>query len=224
MPYGRAGGVVFSKDIDLFRQALAHADRGKPSWAADFDDRNPNQFLFTAHNFHTDELSCAIGTASLARVQDTILRRLTFIAEFAGRLKDRSQVCTPFGYTPNDSPFVYPIVVDCARIACEAGFRAPVAISKEALHLCLAGLPDVAPDVIHGPRSSCVAARRLWSVLRAAAAEVMHRHEDKVVFFSARLDPDDASAAPASDIHLKLVIDAGTTDRPVATILLPDQD
>ena len=109
---GGAGGVVFSKDIELFRQALAHADRGKPSWANDFDDRNPNQFLFPALNFHTDELSCAIGTASLARVQDTILRRLTFIAEFAGRLKDRSQVCTPFGYTPNDSPFVYPIVVD----------------------------------------------------------------------------------------------------------------
>ena len=115
---GGAGGVVFSKDIELFRQALAHADRGKPSWANDFDDRNPNQFLFPALNFHTDELSCAIGTASLERVQDTILRRLTFIAEFAGRLKDRSQVCTPFGYTPNDSPFVYPIVVDRARIAC----------------------------------------------------------------------------------------------------------
>jgi dTDP-4-amino-4,6-dideoxygalactose transaminase len=115
---GGAGGVVFSKDIELFHQALAHADRGKPSWANDFDDRNPNQFLFPALNFHTDELSCAIGTASLERVQDTILRRLTFIAEFAGRLKDRSQVCTPFGYTPNDSPFVYPIVVDRTRIAC----------------------------------------------------------------------------------------------------------
>ena len=115
-------------------------------------------------------------------------------------------------------------LVDLSRFACEAGFRAPVAISKEALHLCLAGLPDVTPDVIRGPCSSCVAARRLWSVLWAAAAEVMHRHEDKAVFFTARLDPDDASAAPASEVHLKLVIDAGTTDRPVATILLPDQD
>jgi len=115
---GGAGGVVYSKDLDLFHQALAHADRGKPTWAADFDDRNPNQFLFPALNFHTDELSCAIGTASLARVQDTILRRLTFVAELSGRLKDRSQVCAPFGYTPNDSPFVYPIVVDQDRIAC----------------------------------------------------------------------------------------------------------
>ena len=115
-------------------------------------------------------------------------------------------------------------LVDLSCITCEAGFRGPVAISKEALYLCLAGLPDVAPEVIPGPCSSCVAARRLWSVLWAAAAEVMHRHEDRTVFFSARLAPDDASAAPASEVHLKLVIDAGTTDRPVATILLPDQD
>ncbi len=115
---GGAGGVVFSRDRDLFHRALAHADRGKPSWRQDFDDRNPNQFLFPALNFHTDELSCAIGIASLARVQDTILRRLTFVAELSGRLKDRSQACAPFGYTPNDSPFVYPIVVDCDRISC----------------------------------------------------------------------------------------------------------
>jgi dTDP-4-amino-4,6-dideoxygalactose transaminase len=115
---GGAGGVVYSKDLDLFHQALAHADRGKPSWSENFDDRNPNQFLFPALNFHTDELSCAIGSASLGRLQDTILRRLVFVAELSGRLKDRSRVCTPFGYTPNDSPFVYPILVDPNRITC----------------------------------------------------------------------------------------------------------
>jgi hypothetical protein len=87
-----------------------------------------------------------------------------------------------------------------------------------------AGLPDVDHDAIHGPYRSSVAARRMWSVLWAAAAEVMHRHEDRTVYFSAHLDPDEANAVPASEVHLKLVIDAGTTDRLVATILLPDQD
>ncbi|MGF6508656.1 DUF6573 family protein [Paraburkholderia sp. 32] len=115
-------------------------------------------------------------------------------------------------------------LLDLSRIACEAGFRAPVAISKEGLGACLAGLTDAGHDAIHAPCSSCVAARRMWSVLRSAAAEVMHRHEDRTVYFSARLESDDANAAPASEVHLKLVIDAGTTDRPVATILLPDQD
>lgn len=115
---GASGGIVYTRNVDLFRQALAHADRGKPSWRNDFDDRNPNHFLFPALNFHTDELSCAMGVASLARLPDTILRRLTFVAEFSGRLRDRSKVCRPYGYSPNDSPFVYPVIVDTDRITC----------------------------------------------------------------------------------------------------------
>jgi len=116
---GGAGGVVFSKDIDLHRRALAMADRGKPSWRDDFDDRNPNQFLFPALNFHTDEISCAIGVSSLRRLPDTLLKRLTFLAELTGRLLDRAKICKPYGYTPNDAPFIYPIVVDADRITCD---------------------------------------------------------------------------------------------------------
>jgi dTDP-4-amino-4,6-dideoxygalactose transaminase len=115
---GGAGGVVFSNDIDLHRRALAMADRGKPSWRDDFDDRDPNQFLFPALNFHTDEISCGIGVASLRRLSDTLLKRLTFLAELTGRLKDRAEICKPYGYSPNDAPFVYPIIVDLDRIAC----------------------------------------------------------------------------------------------------------
>jgi perosamine synthetase len=115
---GASGGVVFSRDRDLFNTATAHADRGKPRWRDDFEDRNPNQFLFPALNHHTDEISCGVGFASLGRLQDTILRRLTFVAEFTGRLKDRASVCTPYGYSPNDSPFIYPLLLDLDRITC----------------------------------------------------------------------------------------------------------
>jgi dTDP-4-amino-4,6-dideoxygalactose transaminase len=114
---GASGGVVYTGDLQLHHQALAHADRGKPSWREGFDDRDPNQFLFPALNLHTDELSCAIGAASLARLENTILRRLTFVAELTGRLRDRSEVCSPYGYTPNMSPFVYPVIVDLDRIS-----------------------------------------------------------------------------------------------------------
>lgn len=115
---GASGGIVYTRDLELYHQALAHADRGKPPWRADFNDRDPNYSLFPALNHHTDELSCAIGIASLRRVQDTILRRLTFVAELTGRLRDRSRACKPYGYSPNDSPFVYPIIVDLGRIRC----------------------------------------------------------------------------------------------------------
>src|SRR5262249_23729202 len=47
---GAAGGLVYSRDLELFRRALAHADRGKPRWRDDFDDRNPNTYLFPALN------------------------------------------------------------------------------------------------------------------------------------------------------------------------------
>jgi dTDP-4-amino-4,6-dideoxygalactose transaminase len=115
---GGAGGVVFSNDIDLHHRALAMADRGKPSWREDFDDRNPNQFLFPALNLHTDEISCAIGVSSLRRLPETILKRLTFLAELSGRLNDRADICKPYGYSPNDAPFVYPILVDVERLTC----------------------------------------------------------------------------------------------------------
>ena len=115
---GGSGGIVFSRDRDLARQALAHADRGKPRWKQDFSDYDPSGFLFPALNLHTDEMSCGIGIVSLKRLPDTILRRLTFVAELTGRMRDRCDICTPYGYSPSDSPFVYPVVVDVDRITC----------------------------------------------------------------------------------------------------------
>jgi dTDP-4-amino-4,6-dideoxygalactose transaminase len=116
---GGAGGIVYSRDLELFRRALAHADRGKPRWRPEFDDRNPTTFLFPALNHHSDEISCAVGLASLARLSDTIIRRLAFVAEVSSRLLDSSaEACRPYGYSPSDSPFVYPIVVDAGRLRC----------------------------------------------------------------------------------------------------------
>ncbi len=115
---GGSGGVVYTRDLDLYRNALAHADRGKPVWAEGFDWRDPRQFLFPALNLHTDELSCAIGIASLERLPDTILRRLAFVAEFSGLLRQRAKICRPYGYSPNDSPFITPVFVDPNRITC----------------------------------------------------------------------------------------------------------
>ena len=115
---GGSGGIVYSRNQDLYHQALAHADRGKPRWQKDFSDYDPNCFLFPALNLHTDEISCGIGLVSLNRLQDTILRRLMFVAEFTGRMRDRCKICKPYGYSPSDSPFVYPIIVDVDRITC----------------------------------------------------------------------------------------------------------
>ncbi len=115
---GASGGVVYSRDLELFRRALAYADRGKPRWRPDFDDRNPGTFLFPALNHHSDEISCGIGLASLRRLNDTIVRRLAFVADLSARLREEARICRPYGYSPGDSPFVYPILVDVERTSC----------------------------------------------------------------------------------------------------------
>jgi perosamine synthetase len=109
---GGSGGVVYSREKDLFRQALAHADRGKPRWAQGFDDRNPEGFLFPALNWNTDELSCAIGIASLKRLPDTILRRQAFVSELAALMDEMDTMFTLWPWKPSGSPFIVPVFVD----------------------------------------------------------------------------------------------------------------
>ena len=115
---GASGGVVYTRDRELFRTALAHADRGKPRWRDDFDDRDPTNYLFPALNHNTDEISCAIGIASLGRLKDTIVRRLSFVTDFIELLDEQSEICRPYAYSPSNSPFVFPVVVDTGRITC----------------------------------------------------------------------------------------------------------
>jgi perosamine synthetase len=115
---GASGGVVYCRDLDLYRKALAHADRGKPRWLDEFTDRDPSNYLFPALNFHTDEISCAIGVASLRRLDQTIMRRLSYVSDVVAGIAEHSAVCRPYSHNPTDSPFFYPIIVDPERIAC----------------------------------------------------------------------------------------------------------
>lgn len=112
---GGSGGVVYSNDLDLFRNALAHADRGKPRWRPDFNDRDPSGYLFPALNWNTDELSCAIGISSLRRLRDTIVKRLAYVSELAALLADMDSMFSIYRWTPCDSPFIVPIYVDLSR-------------------------------------------------------------------------------------------------------------
>jgi perosamine synthetase len=113
---GACGGVVYTRDEDVYHKALAYADRGKPRWLDDFDDRDPTQFLFPALNLHTDDLSCGIGVASLKRLPDTIHRRLAFVEEVSALINTNSETCAAASWSKNDSPFIYPVFVDSERI------------------------------------------------------------------------------------------------------------
>jgi perosamine synthetase len=85
----------------------------KPRWKTNFDDRNPNEFLFPALNWHTNELSCAIGISSLKRLGDTIRKRQSFVSELFTLMSELDDsIFSIRSWSPSDSPFVVPIFVD----------------------------------------------------------------------------------------------------------------
>lgn len=115
---GPSGGLVYTQNLDLHRTALAYADRGKPTWRDDYDFRNPGSALFPALNWNTDELSCAIGIASVKRLPETIERRMHFVKTLDAHLSEKSQTCRVYDYRDGFSPFFIPIWVDETLLNC----------------------------------------------------------------------------------------------------------
>ena len=95
---------------------------------------DPSSYLFHALNHHTDEISCAIGVASLGRLGQTIMRRLSFVSNVAAGLAENAKICQGYPVSPTDSPFVYPIIVDVERISCNK-IEFAEAIQKEGIDL-----------------------------------------------------------------------------------------
>lgn len=115
---GGCGGVVYSKNKNLFNMALAYADRGKPKWRADFQEKDPTTFLFPALNFNQDEISCAIGYKTLEKLPAVIESRIKFVDILSKEMKDNSSSCSVYPMTKEDSPFFVPIFVDLNKISC----------------------------------------------------------------------------------------------------------
>jgi len=115
---GGSGGIVYTRNRELYNMALAYADRGKPSWRENFDFRDPNGFLFPALNLHTDEISCGIGVSSLGRLDETRAKRLVYVQAVAEGLRNRNSICVAQQFDETDSPFICPIFLDLEQLTC----------------------------------------------------------------------------------------------------------
>ena len=115
---GSSGGLVFCKKEELYHLVLAYADRGKQTWRRDLNQNDPSNALFPALNFNTDEISCAIGSASLSRLENTIKKRVEFLEYFISLLEKSSHVCKAYDFNKNFSPFFFPIFVNTDQLNC----------------------------------------------------------------------------------------------------------
>ena len=67
--------------------------------------------------FTTNDISCAIGIASLERLDETIKQRNKWVENFIPRLSE-TKTCFPYNFNNNFSVFYFPIFVDVDNISC----------------------------------------------------------------------------------------------------------
>lgn len=89
---GGCGGLVYTKDEEIYCLVRALSDRGKPFNDPNFNPKDPSDFLFPSLNYNNDELSCAIGISTLARLEEIIENRLAIANQIDERLKGSSVV------------------------------------------------------------------------------------------------------------------------------------
>jgi perosamine synthetase len=115
---GGCGGLIYTREEDLYWSIRAWADRGKPFHSEAFQPKNPTDFLFPAMNINLDELSCAIGRSTLSKLQKTIERRVDIIRCIDEGIRDCKAVY-PFKLPKNifPSPFFHTVRVRTNRLS-----------------------------------------------------------------------------------------------------------
>ncbi|NTV15389.1 MAG: glutamine--scyllo-inositol aminotransferase [Desulfobulbaceae bacterium] len=115
---GGTGGLVYTPNEEYYWRIRSLADRGKPFQRPGFDFKNTTDYLFPALNFNADELSCAIGSSVLARLQEIIDRR----HDVAGQIDKglgATQAVRPAGLElpgTRSSMFFHTVLLDLDRL------------------------------------------------------------------------------------------------------------
>ena len=108
---GGSGGVVFTKNEQISNAVIEESDRGRPKWSNDYRSGDPGHATVSALNFNTDEFSCAIGSASLLRLDDTIQRRREFLFSLDVALEKFKPNFKLMSHSRGQSPFFIPLLV-----------------------------------------------------------------------------------------------------------------
>lgn len=108
---GGCGGLVYTKNYDLYKKARSFADRGKAFFDPNYDPKDPRKFLFNALNFNQDELSCAIGRSTLMKLDATINKRNLIVDKINESVESKCKLIEPclINKKYRISPFFLPI-------------------------------------------------------------------------------------------------------------------
>tara|TARA_Y100000816_G_C26104822_1_gene586695 strand:- start:2267 stop:3517 length:1251 start_codon:yes stop_codon:yes gene_type:complete len=108
---GGSGGIVYTRNKKLHKNIIEESDRGRPKWKSNYNSRNPGDTNLSALNYNTDEISCAIGLASLQRLDLAIHKRMKFLKNFSRKIKSFESFLIHSEFYPGTSPFLLPIIL-----------------------------------------------------------------------------------------------------------------
>ncbi len=116
---GGCGGIVYTSNEDYYWSVRSLSDRGKPFFEKKFDTKDPSEFLYPALNFNQNELSCAIGLTTLAKLPEMIDKRLQIAKKIDAGLKKNSSAVSPsYIESSNSQPsfFFHTVKVDTNKL------------------------------------------------------------------------------------------------------------
>lgn len=102
---GGTGGLIYTQSSTLHQKILLEIDKGKPIYSELYLEKDPNTFLKPALNFRLNELSCAIGQATLNQLDDVNSRRRSFLKQLSHKLKTLGAQTTLLDLGEQSAPF-----------------------------------------------------------------------------------------------------------------------
>ena len=90
-----SGGIVYTRDEKLHRRVLELSDRGKQTWKKEYDMRDPGNAQLISLNYNTDEISSALGSLSLKKVDNVITKRRWVQKRFYEVIKNSKTLILP---------------------------------------------------------------------------------------------------------------------------------
>ncbi len=111
---GGQGGMVFTKNEDMYWRVRRHADRGKP-----FGLEGSNGNVIPAINCNMDELHATIGRVQLKKLPGLVERRRQFVAKLSKGLEKLESIIIP-GIADNvqHSYWWWRLGIDESKITC----------------------------------------------------------------------------------------------------------
>ena len=108
---GGNGGVVYTKNKDLYKKVVAYGDRGKPKLDKNYVERDPSTYMLPGLNLKSDEISSSIGISSLRRLDKVRAKRIKFVEKINKLINEKSNCCLPYENIITSSPFFHPVII-----------------------------------------------------------------------------------------------------------------